>query len=216
MTRIVLIRHAETAHNRDGLVQGRADNPLSELGVRQAEALAAALATVPFAAVCSSPLQRALQTARAVAQPHGLDLQVVDALTEMDIGEMEGLTGAELRQRFPEFMRAWLSEHAGDAAMPGGESLQQVQERAGAALDHIVAEQPEATVAVVSHNFVILTLLCRALSLPLNQFRRLRHQVAATSIIDVASDRTALVRLNDTCHLEQAGLLGADPWLARR
>lgn len=214
--RLFLIRHAETGQNRDGVVQGRADNELSDLGRRQATALGAALAREPLVAVYSSPLLRASQTAAAAAEPHGLAVVHVPDLIEMDIGEMEGLTGVEMRERHPEFLKAWMSEHAATALMPGGESLQQVQERAGAALDAIVADHPAGAVAVVSHNFVVLTLICRVLSLPLHNFRRLRHHVAGTTMIDVTAGRAAVVSLNDVCHLERAGLLGDDPWQRRR
>jgi broad specificity phosphatase PhoE len=214
--RAVLIRHAETAHNRGGLVQGRADNPLSELGSRQAEALGLALAAYPFAAVCSSPLQRSQRTALAVAQHHRLTVSTEPDLIEMEVGELEGLSGALMRERYPEFMQSWASEHVGTAMMPGGESLEQVQLRAGAVLDRLSTVYPERTVAVVSHNFVILTLVCRALSLPLKDFRKLRHHVAGTTIIEYEPGRSALLRMNDVCHLERAGVLGDDPFEGRR
>lgn len=213
---IFLIRHAETGHNRDGLVQGRADNPLSELGLRQAEALGSALAGQALTAVFSSPLQRAQQTAVAVARAHGVVVTTVHDLIEMDIGEMEGLSGPELRERHPEFLKAWTSDEGATVPMPGGESLQQVQKRAGAALDRIIVASAEGALAVVSHNFVVLSLLCRFLALPLKNFRRLRHHVAGLSIIEVTGERPLVVRLNDVCHLERVGLLGADPWQRRR
>jgi probable phosphoglycerate mutase len=214
--RVFLIRHAQTGQNDAGIVQGRADNPLSDLGRRQAAVLAERLADVTLAAVYSSPLQRAVQTALEVARPHGLTVQPVDDLVEMDIGLMEGLTGPELREKHPEFLQAWMSEEAGTVAMPGGgESLQQVQERAGAALDRIIVDHPDGTVAVVSHNFVVLSLVCRVLSLPLHSFRRLRHHVAGATIIDVGAERQTILQFNDVCHLRASGLLGDDPWLRR-
>ncbi len=213
--RIYLIRHAETVHNREGLVQGRADNPLSALGLQQAEALASAFAGLTLHGVYASPLRRAQQTAEPLALAHGVAVTVVPDLTEMDIGAMEGLSGPQLRERHPEFLRAWTSETAGSVAMPGGESLEQVQRRAGAALDQIAAATGTGSVAVVSHNFVVLTLLCRALSLPLKDFRRLRHHVAGISMIEVTASRGVVVQVNDTCHLRGAGLLGEDPWQRR-
>src|SRR5262249_56556816 len=134
--------HAETQHNSSGLVQGRADNPLSELGRRQAAALGEALSSRRLSAVYSSPLRRALETARAVAEPHGLAVEVVHELVEMDIGEMEGLSRVELREQHAEFLKLWVSEHAGEAVMPGGESLRQVQDRAGGARGPIALAHP--------------------------------------------------------------------------
>lgn len=214
--RLLLVRHAETAHNRDGLVQGRADNPLSALGLKQAAALAERLALAPLDAAYSSPLGRARQTAEAIAAPHRLSVAIEPDLIEMDIGQMEGLSGAALRERFPEFMKAWLSEDAGGAVMPGGESLVQVQERALAVVERLLARHPEGVVALVSHNFVLLTILCAVLGLPLAQFRRLRQGVASIATVDALSGQWRLVGFNDRCHLEQAGLLGEDPWHTRR
>ncbi|HLZ72060.1 MAG TPA: histidine phosphatase family protein [Dehalococcoidia bacterium] len=216
LLRLLLLRHAQTAHNRDGLVQGRADNPLSELGQRQAAALAERLSTAPLEAIYSSPLVRARQTAEAIAAPHGLGVAIEPDLIEMDIGAMEGLSGAELRERFPEFMKAWLSQDAGGAAMPGGESLAQVQARAMAVVERVIARHPAGVAAVVSHNFVLLTVLCAILGLPLHEFRRLRQGVASLAIVEVLPGQRRLVSFNDLCHLEAAGLLGEDPWHVRR
>ncbi len=214
--RLYLIRHAETGQNRDGVVQGRADNPLSELGLMQAGALADTLSGEGLSAVYASPLQRAQQTAAAIAVRQGLPVLTEPDLIEMDIGEMEGLTGPQLRERHPEFLKAWMSDQAGGICMPGGESLEQVQSRAGAAVDRIMAATQAGAVAVVSHNFVVLSLLCRFLALPLKDFRRLRHNVAGLTIIEVIGERQIVVRFNDICHLRTAGLLGDDPWQRRR
>lgn len=213
---LLLIRHAQTGQNRDGIVQGQADNALSELGLRQAEALGARLAREPLSAVYASPLQRAQTTAAAVAKPHGVPVVPAPGLIEMDIGEMEGLTGAELRARFPAFLAAWTSEQAGAAAMPGGESLDQVQARATMAVAGVLSRHEAGVIAVVTHNFVLLTLLCHYLGLPLHHFRRLRQHVASVSRVDFAGERHRLISFNDICHLEEAGLLGDDPWLRRR
>jgi broad specificity phosphatase PhoE len=214
--RLILVRHAETVQNSAGVVQGRADNVLSELGRRQAAALGDWLAAEPFVAIYSSPLERARETARAVAAPHGLDVVLEPDLVEMDIGAMEGLTGPELRERHPEFLQAWLSEQAASVPMPGGgESLADVEARAGALIDRIIVKHAEGSVAVVSHNFVVLTLVCRFLALPLHSFRRLRHHVAGATIVDVTSARRTVVHFNEVCHLRRGGLLGDDPWQRR-
>jgi probable phosphoglycerate mutase len=215
-TRLLLIRHAETVQNAGGVVQGRADNPLSELGHAQIEALSASLAATSLSAVYSSPLGRARTTALAVARPHALAVREDADLIEMDIGKMEGLSGAELRRRFPDFLTAWFSAEAGSTPMPGGESLEQVQARARAALQRIVAAHPGESVAVVSHNFLLLSMLCYVIKLPLSSFRRLRLHVASATIVDARGGSFRVDRMNDVCHLERAGLIAADPWQARR
>lgn len=204
--RLLLIRHGETARNVDQLALGREDVPLTERGQAQARALADALAGScrfgPIDAVYASPLQRALATAAPLAEALGLPVQIEAGLTEMDIGESEGQSFAQLRERYPDFLRLWLSDQLADVPMPGGsETLRQVQERAWASVEAIRDRHPEGTVAVVSHNFVILTLLCRVLDLPLASFRRLRHDLAAVSLLELTPERQRLLALNDRCHL---------------
>lgn len=215
---LLLIRHGETEHNAQQLAMGRADIPLSERGRRQALALAAALGggvppMVPGAptisAVYSSPLSRAATTAEPLAKALGVAVHTEPDLIEMDIGEMEGQTYGVVRERYPEFLRAWLSDALADAAMPGGgETLRQVQERAWGAVAAIRDRHPGETVAAVTHNFVIVTTLCRALALPLAQFRRLRHELAAVSVVELAPERETVLAVNDRCHLRDEGLSG--------
>ena len=208
---LILARHGETASNRQRLGLGRQDVPLTEVGRLQAEALAISLEQMPVAAVYSSPLRRALDTARAIAERQGLAVVVEEGLTEMDIGEMDGLTFEEMRQRHAEFLRRWQGDDLATLRMPGGESLQDLQERATEALRRLAERHDDETVVAVSHNFTIRVLLCHALNLPIAEFRRLRQDLAATTTLDVRDDRTVLVHLNDTCHLETRGLAEPPP-----
>jgi len=200
--RLILVRHGETDSNKARLALGRADIELNEHGRWQAQRLAASLKHEPIAAIYSSPLKRALATAEPIASSHGLEVQVDDGLIEMDIGEMEGLTFQQMRERHPQFLQAWLCDQAAHAAMPGGECLLDVQERAWQAIERIGERQEQETVAAVTHNFVILTLLCRVLGLELADFRRLRHSLAAKSVLEMGGDRIVVVGFNDTCHLD--------------
>jgi broad specificity phosphatase PhoE len=200
--RLLLIRHGETDDNAGRLALGRRDVPLNERGRTQAQNLAGALAErFEIAAIYSSPLQRALATARPLADELRLDIAIEPALIEMDIGELESLPFDVVRARYPDFMKRWLSDELADAIMPGGESLRQVQERAWPAVEAILERHRDELVAIVSHNFVILTLLCRVLDVPLAQFRRLRQDLAAFSLVELTADRRTLLRLNDRCHL---------------
>jgi broad specificity phosphatase PhoE len=200
--RLFLVRHGETESNRLGLALGQNDVPLNERGALQAEQLAVALGREPLVAVYASPLRRTLETARAVAGAHGLDVAIDERLIEMDIGELDGLTFAEVRERYPGLLEEWVSGPGPSMRMPGGERLVDVQERAWAAVTELAARHPEDAVAAVTHNFVILSLLTKVLGLELSQFRRLRHAVAAVSVIDFTPKRALVVRMNDTCHLE--------------
>ncbi len=200
--RLYLIRHGETESNRLGLALGQDDVPLNERGLRQAEQVARALARQPLAAVYSSPLQRALSTARAIAEPQELEVKLEERLIEMDIGEAEGLTFAEVRSRYPNFLATWAGPEGPARPMPGGERLLDVQERAWSAVDELAARHGEEAVAAVTHNFVILSILARVLGIELAQFRRLRHSVGAIAEVDFSPRRVMVVRLNDTCHLQ--------------
>jgi broad specificity phosphatase PhoE len=200
--RLFLVRHGETESNRLGLALGRKDVPLNERGVLQAERLGKALSGEPLVAVYASPLRRTLETARAVAGAHGLEVTVEERLIEMDIGELDGLTFAEVRTRYPGLLEEWVSGPGPNMPMPGGERLVDVQERAWSAVTDLAARHEEEAVAAVTHNFVILSLLTKVLGVELSHFRRLQHAVAAVSVVDIAPGRTLLVRMNDTCHLE--------------
>ena len=200
--RLFLVRHGETESNRLNLVLGRDDVPLNERGLWQAERLGRALARESLAAVYSSPLRRALDTARAIAAPHDVTVQIEEQLIEMDIGEADGLTLAEVGSRYPGLLEAWASEEGPTRAMPGGERLVDVQERAWPAVQDLAARHSDEAVVAVTHNFVILSVLIRVLGMELAQFRRLRHSVGAVSVVDFLPARLTLVRLNDTCHLE--------------
>lgn len=202
--RLLLIRHGETPYNAQQLALGRADVPLTELGRRQAAALAAAIAgdrKHHISAVYASPLRRAVDTATPIADALGLPAQIEDGLIEMDVGELDGLPFDKVGERYPDFLRAWLSGELANAVMPGGECLREVQERAWSSIAAFRERHADETVAAVSHNFVILTLLCRFLDMPLSSFRTLKHDLAAVSIVDLMERRTAVRSLNDRCHL---------------
>jgi broad specificity phosphatase PhoE len=214
--RLILARHGETAANRDGLGLGLQDIPLTEKGVQQAEALAETLADLKVDAVYSSPLRRAMDTAQAIASRHGLEVVADEGLTEMDVGDLDGLTFEEMRARYPEFLSRWLGEEAGTLRMPGGsECLQDVQDRARDAVRRIAQRHERGTVVVVTHNFTIHALLCDALNMPIRDFRRLRHDLAAISTLDLRDGRTIVIHVNDTCHLKARGLVEARMWPAQ-
>ena len=200
--RLFLVRHGETEYNRRGLALGRDDVPLNERGVWQARRTGEALAGEPLAAVYSSPLKRALATAEQVAAPHGLAVQVEERLIEMEIGEAEGLTFAEVRERHPGLLEAWMGADGPSQPMPGGERLLDVDERAWAAVGDLAAGHGSEAVAVVAHNFVILSILTHALGVPLADFRQLRHSVAAIAELEFGPESIAAVRMNDTTHLQ--------------
>ena len=204
--RLYLVRHGETESNRRGLALGQDDVPLNEHGLWQAERVGRALASEPLSAVYSSPLRRAPATAEAVAVHHGREVQVEERLHEMDHGDVDGLTGAEIQERFPEFLERWRHDDPADLRMPGGETFREAQVRMLAAAEDIASRHTESEVVVVSHNLSLHTLLCEALGVPLSAFRSFRIDLASLSVAELREGGTwSVVTLNERCHLAAAG-----------
>ena len=169
--RLLLLRHGATDWNLQGRCQGATDLELNETGIRQAQEIAAHLSGQSIRAIYSSDLKRAVQTAYFIGQPHGLEVAIEASLRELDHGALEGLTFAEIRAGFPDFIEQWRDQPA-EAAVPGGERLIEVDARAWDGVNHIVRRhKPEETLVIVSHNFPILAILCRITGTPLNRYR---------------------------------------------
>jgi broad specificity phosphatase PhoE len=147
-TTILLVRHGETAWNRERRWQGHADQPLNDTGRAQARTLAGELEPERLTAVYSSDLARARETAEIVAGPHGLPVQLDQRLREVDVGEWSGLTSTEVEHRFPDGFDRRL---AGGTGWLEGETYEQMGERVVGAVHEIAARHPKATVLVVTH-----------------------------------------------------------------
>jgi len=199
--RLIAVRHGETTLNREGRVVGHSPAGLTPKGRKQAEALAQALSREEVAAVYASPLPRAWETAQPIAARLGLEVRAEPAIKEADAGDLEGLPLPEMRQRYPRFLSRWREDPA-TTAMPGGESLGQVLERAWPVVERWREEHPRQTVVAVTHNFVIQLLLCRMLGLPLKAFRHLQIDLASLTEVEWREGGWVVVRLNDTCHLD--------------
>ena len=200
---LYLIRHGETAHNRDGLGLGRADAPLTAVGKAQTLAAAARFGRGDLEAVYASPLVRARALGEAMAMASGGVLDVREELIEMDVGETEGLTFAAMAERFGPFIEAWRGPAPEAVTMPGGESLCDVDARLAPLLDELAARAPETNaLAIVSHNFVLRVIVCRLLGIELSGFRSLAVDLASVSHLRWQAGRFAAVTLNDRCHLE--------------
>jgi broad specificity phosphatase PhoE len=208
MTTLHLVRHGETAFNRDGKGLGRADVPLTELGELQAQAVGAAFSGSPVVSILSSPLVRAREVASAISAMTGVPVEIREALTEMDVGETEGLRFADMRARFPEFIQRWSGPHAADTPLPGGESLRDVAGRLGPILAELHSFAV-GDVVLVSHNFVLKALLCALLEVPLENFRAFQLDLASITAVTLRNGRVAVRRLNDVCHLDALSLAPA-------
>lgn len=202
-TRFFLLRHGQTALSVDRRYSGQGDPPLTELGRQQVDAAARYLGERGgIAAVVSSPLQRAHDTATAAAKRLGLEVTVDDDLIETDFGEWEGLTFGEAAQRDPELHGKWLSDTS--VAPPGGgESFDAVAKRVRRARTRIIAEHGDATVLVVSHVTPIKSILRLALDAGPGILYRLHLDLASLSIAEFYPDGGSSVRLvNQTAYVE--------------
>jgi probable phosphoglycerate mutase len=162
----VLWRHGQTAWNLEHRFQGKTDIPLDEKGVAQAERAARLLAALQPTAILSSPLQRAARTADALAAITGLPVSHDPDLTERDGGAWEGLTNAEIRQRFPAEYAVWQP--------PGGETGAEVAKRVGAALERAIGRLPaDGLLVVASHGAALRLGLAQLLGFPEGLWDRL-------------------------------------------
>jgi broad specificity phosphatase PhoE len=198
--KIYLIRHGETDWNRELRTQGISDTTLNSTGMEQAEKLARTLVHGKFGAVYSSPLKRASATAEMLASRAGLKVRFIQELVEMNQGELEGKNLAEMTELFPDVIAKWLDDPS-DIRLPGGETMREVQSRGWRAVEMMVSENPGSDVVAVSHNLLILGVLCMALGLELKYFRRLKQDSTAMNVIEHNNGRFRVLRVNDTCHL---------------
>ncbi len=201
-TRFLLLRHGQTELSVQRRYSGRGNPPLTALGREQAARAAKYLAAKgDIAAVVTSPLGRAQETARAAATALGVPVRVLDRLIETDFGEWEGLTFTEAAQRDPELHSRWLRDSSIPA--PGGESFDAVRERIEAARADLTGLYPGETIVVVSHVTPIKTLLQLALGVGPSLLYRLHLDLASLSIAEFYPDGGSSVRLaNETSYLQ--------------
>ena len=207
-TTTVLLRHGETPLSGERRFAGRGHIPLTDAGLEQAAAAAARLAARGgIDLIVTSPLERARQTADAVAAATGVPVVVGDGWMETDFGEWEGLSQAEAERGWPGQMAAWLNDTG--AAPPGGESFAATSDRVLKALDSLLTEQAGATVLVVSHVTPMKILLLHALLAPPAALRRMQLDVACLCEIDWYAEGLGIVRtMNDTAHLSSPETAG--------
>ena len=201
MTRIILVRHGHVEWLAPERFRGRAELPLSDLGRRQAQAVAGYVtATWKPEAVFTSPLGRCRETGAAIAAPLHLVPQAVDSLADIDYGEWQGLTREEAKEHWPDEIELWFrAPHL--AAIPGGETLGALLSRATAALRDIVRDHRDGTVALVGHDSVNRVLLLFTLELPLSRYWHLRQDPCCVNELLFDNGSFAIGSINETQHL---------------
>ncbi len=200
--RMLLARHGQTAYNAERRFMGQLDVPLDDVGRAQAQAVAARLSTELPAAIYSSTLKRALETARAIqaAIPSHPELRTDVRLIEGQFGDWEGRKYDDLRANDAERLARWEDGRL-DNTPPNGESLEDLAERVQAAYRDICAAHSNQTVLVVAHGGTIQVMLTLALGLPLEDYRKLWVSNASISELLIDTQRTVLFRLNDFSHI---------------
>lgn len=197
--RLLLVRHGLTLSNVQGRYTGQSDVPLTEVGKRQAEAVGKRLSTETLDVIVSSDLQRARDTANAIARHHNLPVWNDADLREASLGEWEGLTYREVST----FYRELVLQRREDPnfSAPGGESVIQIGERVARARARWQSQYPHSTVVWVTHAGVIEVSLCLFLGIDLKYRRQFRHDNASITEFDLSRDYGVLVSLNNTAHL---------------
>jgi broad specificity phosphatase PhoE len=213
MTTILLVRHGQTAWNREERFRGRMDLPLDEMGLRQAEAVWRRVAGLWMpVAIYSSPLQRALQTAAPIARGCDLPATIHDGLQDIDFGTCAGLSGAEFQARHPGLATAW-RECPHEVHFPDGETLHDVRRRVERMMNDVVSRHPDQPVVLVTHLVVCRLIVCNLLGLETSHFWQFDLGTASLSVLDVSPHARILRALNDTCH-ESA--MAMTSWWPRR
>lgn len=218
MVRIILVRHGQTQWNVERRFRGRTDVKLDQTGIRQAKATAKRLNHLKLNAIYSSPLGRAFDTARIIAQARKFKVEPVEGFIDIDFGGWQGLSLEEVEVQYLSLYQLWLSSPQ-KVRFPGGEGLDEVRERAVAALNGLLDRHKNGTVLVVTHRVVNKVLICAILGLDNSHFWQIRQDTGAMNIFEYRNRFIPLetpkeccshivprmgfivVRLNDTSHL---------------
>jgi probable phosphoglycerate mutase len=199
MTEIILARHGETKWNVEEVFRGRTDVELNQTGIKQAELLAEYLSKHKIDAIYSSPLKRAVKTAEIIAGYHGLDIEVAPGLIDFDCGDWHGLLRQEVQDKYKELYDLWVN-HPDKVKIPGGESLNDVGERAISVLDDVIAKHG-GTVILVAHRVVNKVLICALLGLDNSHFWNIRQDICGITTFVHENGQFILTEHNNTSFL---------------
>jgi broad specificity phosphatase PhoE len=200
MVEIILARHGETEWNKEEIFRGRADIDLNEVGMRQAELLGEYLSGEEIDFVYSSPLKRAVRTAKAIADRQKLEVNIVPNLNDISFGEWEGKPVKEVKEKDPELYQDWLDTPE-QVRVTGGESLEDVRGRAFSFVEDAVMRCGEGRIVFVSHRVVNKVLILALLGLDNSHFWKIRLDTGGISRFDCGNGRLVLTAHNDTSYL---------------
>ena len=196
------MRHGNTELNSAERYWGHTDVRLSAVGIRQAERLRHRLATEKMDAIYSSDLSRASVTAEIIASGRHSEVITCAELREINFGELEGLTFAEVSRLYPEVAKLWV-ERSPKLKYPGGESIEEFSNRVSQFLSRLEKHTPQETILIVAHSASLRILVSYLMGLELRHWRQLRLDLASLSVLDTYPQGAILNLLNDTSHLRE-------------
>jgi probable phosphoglycerate mutase len=202
LTKILLVRHGDVEGIKPERFRGRAELPLTNRGLSEAQAVARRIASAwrPVK-VYTSPMQRCIETGHAIATACGVGSQTIDELNDIDYGAWQSRSYEEMQQADPQRFAAWFATpHL--VRFPNGESLQDMVARTADALRLVLDRHVEDTVVLVGHTSVNRALLVQLVDQPLSAFWRLGQAPCCINEIDVVGGRISVVRINETQHLD--------------
>jgi alpha-ribazole phosphatase len=201
MITLWLARHGQTAWNVGKRYQGHSDIPLNQVGQAQAEALADSLASEKLHAIFSSDLQRAVQTASAVARRRLLHINTETRLREANFGVFEGLRYKDIVDQYPRMAESWFADP--EQPPQGAEKLSEVAARVGACVDDILANHGGKRLLLVGHDGALRLMLCHLLGMPAAAYWRFNLDPGSLTRVNVYPGGAILIRLNDIGHLDR-------------
>ncbi len=204
--RMIIVRHGESEWNRIHRYQGQLDPSLSELGLRQAAALAERLKDEPISVIYTSPLQRAARTAEIIAGFHpNIELRRDSALLEIHHGDWQGKYSHEVETEYAEGLHEW-RKHPTRSQMPNGESFSNVLKRTLEFKERLLVEHADQTVVVSTHDVLIKILLADALGMDMDRINRIWVSNASISEIQYGDGLPFLANLSEVSHLGRLAL----------
>jgi broad specificity phosphatase PhoE len=201
MTELILARHGETAWNVEKIYRGRTDVNLDKVGIKQAELLGKYLSNRELAAIYSSPLSRATDTANIIARYQKIGVQIAEGIVDFDYGEWQSLPEQEVKRLYPDLLNEW-HNNPHKVRMPDGESLDDVRRRTIEVVNDVLSKY-QGSVVLVSHRVVNKVLICSLLGLDNSYFWNIKQDVGGITIFDYVDGRFVLTRHNDTSHLRE-------------
>jgi broad specificity phosphatase PhoE len=200
MVQIILVRHGRTPWNKDKIFRGTYDIPHDEVGQEEARLVGEWLKNETIHAAYCSPLSRARDTAEAVARHHGITVQDLPGLIDLNYGDWQGIPLAEVKVKYGDLYRRWeTAPHT--VRFPNGETLDEVRTRTLAAVDEILKVHPNQVVLLAAHRVVNKVLSAAFIGLDNSHFWRIGQDTTAINRFQWTGTTWNIVLLNDTCHL---------------